>query len=98
MATSNVPQLTGPQKAAIAMMVLGDEGGSPFFRHFHEDELEKVAREIAAMGTIAPELGEQVLAELNASATGSHVPAGGVEQARRLLSKALGPEHSRRVF
>jgi flagellar motor switch protein FliG len=91
-------QLSGPQKAAIALMVLGDEGASPFFRYFQEDELEKVAREIAAMGAVSPEIGEQVLAELNASATGSHVPAGGVEQARRLLAKALGPDHSRRVF
>jgi flagellar motor switch protein FliG len=91
-------QLSGPQKAAIALMVLGDEGASPFLRHFQEDELEKVAREIAAMGAVSPEIGEQVLAELNATASGSHVPAGGVEQARRLLSKALGPEHSRRVL
>jgi flagellar motor switch protein FliG len=95
---AQAPQLTGPQKAAIALMVLGDEGASPFFRYFHEDELEKVAREIAAMGTVPPEVGEHVLAELNASASGSQIPPGGVEQARRLLSKALGPEHSRRVF
>jgi flagellar motor switch protein FliG len=91
-------QLSGPQKAAIALMVLGDEGASPFLRHFQEDELEKVAREIASMGAVSPEVGEQVLAELNATASGSHVPAGGVEQARRLLANALGPEHSRRVL
>src|SRR5262245_668889 len=93
-----VPQLTGAQKAAIALMVLSDEGTSNVFRYFHEDELEKVAREIAAMGSVPPEIGEHVLAELTVSATGSQVPAGGIEQARRLLSKALGPEHSRRVF
>jgi flagellar motor switch protein FliG len=90
--------LTGPQKAAIALMVLGDEGTQTVFRYFHEDELERVAKEIAAFGTISPEVGEQVLAELNASVSGSHVPGGGVEQARRLLSKALGPEQSRRVL
>src|SRR5262245_2781022 len=93
-----VPQLTGAQKAAIALMVLSDEGTSNVFRYFHEDELEKVAREIAAMGSVPPEIGEHVLAELTVSATGSQVPAGGIEQARRLLSKALGPDHSRRVL
>jgi flagellar motor switch protein FliG len=92
------PALTGPQKAAIALLVIGDEGAQSIFRHFHEDELERVAREIAALGTIPPELGEQVLSELNASVNGSHVPAGGVDQARRLLSKALGPDQSRRVL
>ena len=47
---------------------------------------------------MSSELGEQVLSELNTSATGSHVPPGGVEQARRLLSKALGQEQGRRVL
>ena len=89
-------QLSGPQKAAIALMVLGDEGASPFLRHFQEDELEKVAREIAAMGAVSPEVGEQVLAELNATASGSHVPAGGVEQARRLLKEVR--DHINRVL
>jgi len=92
------PPLNGPQKAAIALMVLGDEGATSLFRYFGEDELERVAREIAAMGAVSPEVGEQVLAELNASVSGAHVPAGGVEQARRLLAKALGPEQSRRVL
>ena len=95
---TQVPALTGPQKAAIALMVLGDEGPTSLFRYFQEDELEKVAREIAAMGTISPEIGEQVLSELNQSINGSHVPPGGIEQARRLLSKALGPDQSRRVL
>jgi flagellar motor switch protein FliG len=79
-------------------MLLGDEGSTSLFRYFHEDELERVAREVAALGTVSPEIGEQVLAELNTSVGGSHVPTGGVEQARRLLSNALGPEQSRRVL
>ncbi len=98
MATQQLPHLSGPQKAAIALMVLGDEGAGQFLRLFGEDELEKVAREIAAMGTVSPEQGEQVLSEINVSFSGSHVPAGGVEQARRMLSRALGPENSRRVL
>ncbi|MEO7191678.1 MAG: flagellar motor switch protein FliG [Vicinamibacterales bacterium] len=95
---TQTPALSGPQKAAIALMVLGDEGSTSVFRYFHEDELERVAREIASMGAVSPEVGEQVLAELNASVNGSHVPTGGVEQARRMLAKALGAEQSRRVF
>jgi flagellar motor switch protein FliG len=79
-------------------MAVDDETAAALFRHLREDEMEKVAREIAAIGSVPPELGEQVLAELNTSATGSHVPPGGVEQARRLLSKALGQEQGRRVL
>lgn len=98
MATQAPLPLTGPQKAAIALMAIDDDTSSSLFRYFREDEIERVAQEIAAFGAVPPELGEQVLAELSASATGSHVPGGGVEQARRLLTKALGQEQSRRVL
>jgi flagellar motor switch protein FliG len=90
--------LSGLQKAAIALIAIDDESSSSIFRYFREDELELVARQVASLGAVSSEHGEQVLAELNASATGARVPAGGVEQARRLLSKALGPEQSRRVL
>jgi flagellar motor switch protein FliG len=97
--TSQAPvALSGAQKAAIALMAVDEETAASLFKHLREDEMEKVAREIAAIGSVSPELGEQVLAELNTSATGSHVPPGGVEQARRLLSKALGQEQGRRVL
>jgi flagellar motor switch protein FliG len=96
----NAPStVTGARKAAIALMVLGEEGSSSVFRYLHEDEIEKVAREIASMGAIAPDVGEQVLTELSsASATSAGVTAGGIDQARRLLSKTLGPDHTRRIL
>ena len=98
MSSSSPVPLTGAQKAAIALMAVDDDTAASLFKHLREDEMEKVAREIAAIGSVSPELGEQVLSELNTSATGSHVPPGGVEQARRLLSKALGQEQGRRVL
>jgi flagellar motor switch protein FliG len=98
MSSSSTAPLTGAQKAAIALMAVDDDTAASLFKHLREDEMEKVAREIAAIGSVSPELGEQVLSELNTSATGSHVPPGGVEQARRLLSKALGQEQGRRVL
>ena len=91
--------VSGARKAAIALMVLGEEGSSSVFRYLHEDEIEKVAREIATIGTVPPEVGEEVLSELSsASASSSGVTAGGIDQARRLLTKTLGPDHTRRIL
>jgi flagellar motor switch protein FliG len=90
--------VSGARKAAIAMMVLGEEGASSVFRYLGEDEIERVAREIASLGSVPVELGEQVLTELSASAIAPKFAAGGVEQARRLLSKTLTPENSRRIL
>jgi flagellar motor switch protein FliG len=90
--------VSGARKAAIALMVLGEEGTASVFRYMHEDEIERVAREIATLGAVPPETGEQVLLELSASVGNSQVAAGGVEHARRLLGKALGPDQSRRIL
>jgi flagellar motor switch protein FliG len=80
-------------------MVLGEEGSASVFRYLHEDEIEKVAREIASIGAISTEVGEQVLTELStASTTSAGVTAGGIEQARRMLLKTLGPDHTRRIL
>jgi flagellar motor switch protein FliG len=98
MSTQPTSPLTGTQKAAILLMALDEESSASLFRHFQDEEVERIAREVAALGPVSAELGEQVLTELSISATGSHVPAGGLEQARRLIARALGPERSRRVL
>jgi flagellar motor switch protein FliG len=91
--------MTGTRKAAIALMVLGEEGASAIFKHLHQEEIERIVCEVAALGAVPPEVSESVLTELNNTATSaSGMTAGGVESARRLLAKALSPEESRRIF
>ncbi|HWB28895.1 MAG TPA: flagellar motor switch protein FliG [Vicinamibacterales bacterium] len=95
--TSSTTTVSGAKKAAIAVMALGEDGALPIFKYLGEDEIERIALEIAAMGSVPPELGEQVLTELSASANAPRAGLGGVEQARRILTKSLGAEQSRRI-
>ncbi len=95
---ANAPaSVTGARKAAIALVALGEEGASSIFKYLGEHGIDLIVREIAQLGTVPPELGEQILSELNASAGGAKPTLGGVEQARRMLSKSLGAEQSRRI-
>jgi flagellar motor switch protein FliG len=98
MASAPAASVSGTRKAAIALMALGEDGASSVVKFLGEHEIERVAREIAAMGTVPPDLGEQVLTELSASASAPRVALGGVESARRLLTKSLGADHSRRIL
>jgi len=92
-------QVPGLRKAAIVVMALDEQSSSALFKHMEEDEIERIVREIASIGTVPPELGEEVLTELHATANAaSSVAAGGVEQARRILTRALGPDHARRIL
>ena len=91
--------LTGVRKAAIVVMALGEENSAKLFKFLQEDEIERVVREVAALGTIPPELGERVLDEFHQmSAASDHLATGGVENARRLLTKSLGPDLSRKIL
>jgi flagellar motor switch protein FliG len=91
--------ISGARKAAILMMAIGEERSAKVFKFLQEDEIERVAREVASLGIVSADLGEQVLEEFQQIASAAElVQVGGMEQARRLLGKSLGPDVSRRVF
>jgi flagellar motor switch protein FliG len=92
-------QMSGVRKAAIVVMALGEENSAKLFKHLQEEEIEKIVREVAALGTVAPEVGEKVLDEFHQMASAAdYIEAGGVDHARRLLTKTLGPDLSRRIL
>ena len=96
--TTSAP-LSGARKAAIVMMALGDERSGRVFKFLQEDEIERIAREVAALGAVSADLGEQVLEEFQQLASAAQLlQVGGVDQAKRLLSKSLGQDTARRVF
>lgn len=97
--TAVAKPISGARKAAIIMMALGEETSSKLFKHLQEDEIERIAKEVASLGKVGPELGEQVLGEFHQmTAASDYISSGGVEHARRLLSKAMGPDMSRRIL
>jgi flagellar motor switch protein FliG len=83
--------LTGVRKAAILIAVLGDEAAATIFRNLDEDDLQKVAQEVARLGTVPKEVSLQVLEEFkNLTLAQQHISRGGQEMATRLLITAFG--------
>lgn len=93
------PILSGARKAAIVMMALGEERSAGVFKHLQEHEIEALVREVAAVGNIPADLGETVLSEFSDMTDAvEHIAAGGVEHARRMLMKSLGPDSTKRII
>lgn len=92
------PPVKGIQKAAIALMVIGEEGAASILGRLAEDEVERIAKEIAELGSVSEELGELVLTELSTTMSSPRLAAGGIDTARRLLAKSLNPDTSRRIL
>jgi flagellar motor switch protein FliG len=94
-----VEPMSGVRKAAIVVMALGEEASTKLFKHLEEHEIEQIVREVAAIGNVTPEVGERVLDEFNQmTSAAEYISAGGVEHARRLLNRTLGPDLSRRIL
>ncbi len=90
---------TGLRKVAILVTALGHEASSEVLRNMREEEVEKIAREIAGLGMVPAEESEKVLEEFHAmSKAAEYMHSGGVDYARDLLVKSMDSEQARRLI
>jgi flagellar motor switch protein FliG len=81
--------LTGPQKAAILMLSLGEEQSSKIFAMMDDEEIKEISQTMANLGTVNAGVVERLFVEFadQISSTGSLV--GSFESTERLLLKTL---------
>jgi len=100
-AKEETPQvkLSGSKKAAILTVCLGDAASAEILKELDEDEVSSIGREVARLQSITAEDGEQVLGEFyELTMAQDYVLKGGVDYARKILTKAFGPESARRIL
>src|SRR3546814_18658823 len=78
---------TGPEKAAILMLSLGEEHASRIFAIMDDEEIREISQTMANLGTVSANLVERLFVEFaeQISSTGSLV--GTYESTERLLLK-----------
>ena len=92
-------KLTGMQKAAVLMVTLGDETAAGIFKYLEEDEIQTISREIAITKHVQPEIAEEVMEEFHTMTQArSYISQGGIEYAKKLLIKSVGPEVARKII
>jgi flagellar motor switch protein FliG len=91
--------LSGPRKAAILLTVLGEDTAATVFRNLNEQDLQRLADEVASLGTIPAELSIEVIEEYQKMTQAQdYLHQGGYDLARRLLVKAFGEEEAEGVL
>jgi flagellar motor switch protein FliG len=92
-------QLVGARKAAILMVLLGDEASAGVFRFMQEDEIQEISKEISRLGEINPEVADSILEDFyRLSLAQTFLARGGPEFAKKLLVKAFGMESSKKLL
>ena len=84
--------LSSHQRAAIALVAFGPEVASLVLKGMSEQEIEKITGEIANLRDVPPEVEEMVITECHdIFMARQYVSQGGVDYAKTVLEKAVGP-------
>ena len=90
--------VSGIRKAAILMIILGDQASAEILRQMDEDEVQMIGQEVARITAISNDQAEGVLEEFyQMSMAHEYVLKGGIDYAKKMLMSAFGPEHARKL-
>ncbi len=99
MAKLKFEELTNLQKIAILMVVLGEEVTTEIFKRLEEEEIADISREISLLGPIPSDVSEKVIEEFySITVAKKYIALGGLEYAKQVLVKSLGPDQARKII
>jgi len=92
-------EMTMGEKASILLLQLGEDVTAGVFTNLSVEAITEVSKYIAASKTIERAVATAVLEEFYAIfQSNQYISSGGLEYAREILYKALGPEEAKKVI
>jgi flagellar motor switch protein FliG len=91
--------LAGRKKAAILMVLLGDDTAATVYKNLPESEVRLITQQIADLDYISPEIAANVLREYHRlTLTQEYLAQGGRDYAAKLLVKAFGEQNTQALL
>lgn len=84
--------LTGPEKASILLLALGDEHISRVFEHLDDEEIMELSQTMSNLGKVSSTVVERLFIEFAESMTSTNSLVGTIDSTERLLAKVLGKD------
>lgn len=97
-AREDIKSLTGPERAAVLMLALGDEHGAPIWRTLDDEEVKEVSQIMANLGTVSSTLIEKLLVEFVSQISSTGAVLGTFDTTERLLTKFLPKDRAAMVM
>ena len=88
---TEISQLTGPEKAAIVLLTLGEEH-TAIWQMLDEEEIREISQAMATLGNVQSSVVESLLVEFISNVSGGGTVMGSFEQTQRLLASFLDPD------
>ena len=91
--------LTSKEKAAILLISLGKEYSAALYQHLSEEEISDMTLSITTTRRVEPEVREQIIDEFYEMCLAQKfITEGGIDYAREILEKAVGPERAEEMI
>jgi flagellar motor switch protein FliG len=90
-AITDPARLTGPEKAAVILLSLGEDH-TVIWQQLDDEEIKEISQAMAGLGNVAASVVEQLLVEFISNMSGAGSIMGSFEQTQRLLSSFLDPD------
>mgnify|MGYP001186379541 FL=1 len=87
-AVEDARKLTGPEKAAVILLSLGEDH-TRLWQGLDEDEIKEISQAMASLGTVSAQVVEELLVEFVSGMSGSGSVMGSFEQTQRLLASFM---------
>jgi flagellar motor switch protein FliG len=92
-------EMKGRRKAAVLLVALGPERAAEVFKHLRDEEIETLSLEMAGLNRVDHRTTEAVFEEIAATVEAyDSLLSGGVDYAREVLERALGPERALEII
>jgi len=91
---AKLDDLSGARKAAVLMTALGADRAANLLARLGDEEIESLSMEMAGLSSIGAETTDSIFGELAALTQGDAGVAGGMDFARGVIERALGPERA----
>jgi flagellar motor switch protein FliG len=88
---ATLDDLSGARKAAVLMAALGSERAANVLQRLGEEEIEHLSMEMASLSAVGAETTDSIFSELAELAGQDAGVAGGMDFARGVIERALGP-------
>ncbi|MDZ7627262.1 MAG: flagellar motor switch protein FliG [Parvularculaceae bacterium] len=93
-----VDQLSGPERAAVVMLAIGEEGSKPIWASLDEDDIREVTRAMTKLGSVAPDVVDGLLQDFMTSLSTTSAISGSATSAQRFLQNVMPADRASAIL
>jgi flagellar motor switch protein FliG len=84
--------LTGPEKAAIFLLALGEDYTAKVFEHMDDDEIMEISQTMANLGKVSANVVERLFIDFSEQMSSTNSLVGTMDSTERLLTRVMGKD------